>query len=121
MVLGPGTFINEAAGQINEQLTAQTKQAEAQAKQAEHVVTAAALGRGLNATAQALGRQASRITTARFEESLAAVALQYGLTATELSDELRLGARVDSSKPAARPSSASLPVPESQLALVRCG
>ena len=32
VVFGPGTFVSEAANQIDEQLTAQTKQAEAQAK-----------------------------------------------------------------------------------------
>ena len=48
VVLGPGTFINEAAEQINEQLTVQSGQAAAQAKPAEHVVTAAALARGLS-------------------------------------------------------------------------
>ena len=106
VVLGPGTFINEAAEQINEQLTAQTRQAAAQAKQAERVVTAAALARGLSASeAQALGRQASRITTARFEESVAALALQYGLTARpSLSDPNFTSALVfDSTKPAGTP------------------
>ena len=39
VVFGPGTFVNEAADQIDEQLTAQTSSAEAQAKQAERVVT----------------------------------------------------------------------------------
>ena len=81
VVFGPGTFVNEAANQIDEQLAAQTKQAEAQAKQAEHVVTRAALRRGLSAAeAQTLGRQASKITTARFQEGLVTLALQYGLT-----------------------------------------
>ena len=106
VVLGPGTFINEAAEQINEQLTAQTRQAAAQAKQAERVVTAAALARGLSASeAQALGRQASRITTTRFEESVAALALQYGLTARpSLSDPNFTSALVfDSTKPAGTP------------------
>ena len=106
VVLGPGTFINEAAEQINEQLTVQSGQAAAQAKQAEHVVTAAALARGLSqGEARALGRQASRITTARFEESLGAIALQYGLTARpSLSDPNFTSALVfDSSKPAGTP------------------
>jgi hypothetical protein len=38
VVLGPGTFVNEAATQLDEQLTAQTAQAEAEAKQAERTV-----------------------------------------------------------------------------------
>jgi hydrophobe/amphiphile efflux-3 (HAE3) family protein len=81
VVLGPGTFVNEAANRIDEQLAAETKQAEAQAKQSEEVVTRAALGRGLSASeAQALGKQASKITSARFQESLVTLALEYGLT-----------------------------------------
>jgi hydrophobe/amphiphile efflux-3 (HAE3) family protein len=82
IVFGPGTFVNEAAGQTDELLTAQTKQAEAQARQAQRVVTRAALARGLGAAqAGKLGRQASSITIARFREGLAVLALQYGLTA----------------------------------------
>ena len=46
VVFGPGTFVNEAAEQIDEQLTVQTKQAEVAAKQAEQVVSKAALARG---------------------------------------------------------------------------
>jgi hypothetical protein len=81
VVFGPGTFINEAASQLDEQLATQTRQAEAEARQAEHVVAAAALGRGLSpAQAQALGRQAGKVTTAGFQRSLVALALQYGLT-----------------------------------------
>ncbi|HEX7610972.1 MAG TPA: hypothetical protein VF380_09880, partial [Solirubrobacteraceae bacterium] len=82
MVLGPGTFINESATQINAGLTEQTRQAEAQAKQAQVAVERAALARGLGAAqSRALGEQASRITIARFQESLVTLALQYGLAA----------------------------------------
>jgi uncharacterized protein len=81
VVFGPGTFVNEAADQIDEQLASQSKQAEAQAKQAERAVTQAALKRGLSAAeARTLGRQARKITTARFQEGLVTLALQYGLT-----------------------------------------
>ncbi len=82
VVFGPGTFINEAATQIDEQLAVQTHQAEAQAKQAEAVVSRQALSRGLSAaTARELGRQANKVTIGRFQESLVTLALQYGLTA----------------------------------------
>ncbi|MCW3056322.1 MAG: superfamily protein-like exporter, partial [Solirubrobacterales bacterium] len=82
VVFGPGTFINEAAGQIDEQLASQTKQAEAEAKQAERAVSRAALARGLApAEARTLGRQASKLTMGRFRESLVTLALKYGLTA----------------------------------------
>jgi hydrophobe/amphiphile efflux-3 (HAE3) family protein len=81
VVFGPGTFVNEAANQIDEQLALQTKQAQAQAQQAERVVTRQALRRGLGeAEAQTLGKQAAKITTARFQEGLVTLALQYGLT-----------------------------------------
>jgi uncharacterized protein len=81
VVFGPGTFVNEAADQIDEQLAVQSKQADEQAEQAERTVTQAALKRGLSAAeAQTLGRQARKITTARFQEGLVTLALQYGLT-----------------------------------------
>jgi hydrophobe/amphiphile efflux-3 (HAE3) family protein len=106
VVFGPGTFVNEAASQIDEQLAAQTKQAEAQAKQAQRVVSQAALARGLTATeAQALGKQASKITTARFQENLVTLALRYGLTSQpSLNDPNFISTLVfDSSKPAGTP------------------
>jgi uncharacterized protein len=106
VVFGPGTFINEAAEQIDEQLTNQTKQAEAAAKQAEVVVRKAALARGESTeAAEKLGRQASSITLARFKEGLATLALQYGLTARpSLDDPSFVSALVfDSDKPAGTP------------------
>jgi hydrophobe/amphiphile efflux-3 (HAE3) family protein len=106
VVFGPGTFINEAVTQIDEQLASQTKQAEAQAKQAQRVVMRAALQRGLSvAEARTLGQQASKITTARFQESLATLALQYGLTSQpSLNDPSFVSTLVfDSSKAAGTP------------------
>jgi hydrophobe/amphiphile efflux-3 (HAE3) family protein len=106
VVFGPGTFINEAAEQIDEQLTNQTKQAETAAKQAEVVVRKAALARGeSNEEAEKLAAQASSITLARFKEGLATLALQYGLTARpSLDDPSFVSALVfDSNKPAGTP------------------
>ena len=106
VVFGPGTFINEAAEQIDEQLSTQTKQAEAEAKQAEEVVRKAALARGESAeAAEKLAEQASSITLARFKEGLATLALQYGLTARpSLDDPSFVSALVfDSDKPAGTP------------------
>ena len=106
VVFGPGTFVNEAANQIDEQLALQTKQAEAQAKQAEQVVAKAALSRGLSASeAAALGQQASKITTARFQEGLVKLALQYGLSSRpSLEDHNFVSTLVfDSSKRAGTP------------------
>ena len=106
VVFGPGTFINEAVDQIDEQLANQTKQAQTQAKQAQRTITQAALRRGLPAAeARALGQQAAKITTARFQESLVAIALQYGLTSRPtLGDHNFVTSLVfDSSKPAGTP------------------
>ena len=106
VVFGPGTFINEAVDQIDEQLASQTKQAQEQAKQAQRTVTRAALRRGLSAAeARTLGQQAAKITTTRFQESLVALALQYGLTSRpSLGDHDFVTSLVfDASKPAGTP------------------
>jgi uncharacterized protein len=106
VVFGPGTFINESAERIDELLTAETKQAEAEAKQAETVVRKAALVRGASVEeADKLGKQASSITLGRFKESLATLALQYGLTARpSLEDESFVSTLVfDPTKPAGTP------------------
>jgi len=106
VVFGPGTFVNEAAGQIDEQLASQSKQAEAQAVQAERVIRRAALKRGLSAAeARTLGQQARKITTARFQEGLVTLALQYGLTSKPSIDnrEFVTALVFDSSKRAGTP------------------
>ena len=106
VVLGPGTFINEAATQLDEQLSAQTRQAQAQAKQAERVVTRAALARGLPlAEARALGAQAKKLEYGSFEKSLVTLALKYGLTSRPSVDNPEFVSSVvfDPAKPAGTP------------------
>ncbi|HMD51716.1 MAG TPA: hypothetical protein VKG62_03305, partial [Solirubrobacteraceae bacterium] len=106
VVLGPGTFINEAANQIDEQLTAETRQAQAQAAAAQAAVQRTALTRGLSAAqAATLGQQASRITIARFQEGLVKLALQYGLTSRPSLEDANFVSTLvfDSSKPAGTP------------------
>jgi len=106
VVFGPGTFINEAANQIDEGLTAQTRQAEAQARSAEAVVRRAALARGLSAAqASTLAQQAGHVIMARFQESLVTLALQYGLSSRpSIEDGNFVSSLVfDSSKPAGTP------------------
>jgi len=125
VVFGPGTFVTEATDQINEQLTAQTKEAEAQARQAEGVVTKAALARGLSAgEAATLGKQASKVTTGRFQEYLATLALTYGLTERpSLGDPNFLSTLVfDPTKPAGTPKARFgylFPSPNAALVSVR--
>jgi len=106
VVLGPGTFINEAALQIDQQLSSRSAQAEAQARQAEQVVYRTALARNLSvAEAHTLAAQASRTTLASFEAELATLALQYGLSSTpSISDPSFVSKLVfDPSKPAGTP------------------
>ncbi len=106
VVLGPGTFVNEAAEQIQGQLTSQTKQAEAQAREAQQAVTQSALAHGHSeAEAKQLGKQASSITIARFREGIATLALQYGLTSRPGLDEPGFVSTLvfDSSKPVGTP------------------
>ena len=125
VVLGPGTFVNEAAEQIDEQLSTQTKQAEVQAREAQRVVRKAALAHGRSAAeAQALGKQASSITMARFQEGVATLALQYGLTSRPSLDDPGFVSTLvfDSSKPVGTPKQRFaylFPSPEAALISVR--
>jgi hydrophobe/amphiphile efflux-3 (HAE3) family protein len=108
VVFGPGTFLSEAAERSDELLTAETHQAEAQAKQAEQVVYRAALARGLGASqARTLARQAHKVELGRFEESLATLALEYGLTARPSIENTNFVSDVvfDSTKVAGTPKS----------------
>ena len=125
VVLGPGTFVNEAATRIDEELQAATAQAQAQARQAESVVRGAALARGLPAAqAHALASQAARLELGRFEESLATIALQYGLTERpSITDRNFVATLVfNSSKPAGTPKQRFaylFPSPDAALVSVR--
>jgi uncharacterized protein len=108
VVFGPGTFLYEAASQIDKQLTAETRHAEAQARQAQRSVYRAALARGLGASrARALARQASKVTLAGFKSSLVTQALEYGLTSAPSIEDANFVSNVvfDSTKPAGTPKS----------------
>jgi hydrophobe/amphiphile efflux-3 (HAE3) family protein len=125
VVLGPGTFVNESAERIDELLATQTHQAEAQASEAQRVVTRAALARGHSAAeAQTLGKQASSITMARFQEGIATLALQYGLTSKPSLDDPGFVSTLvfDSSKPVGTPKQKFaylFPSPDAALISVR--
>jgi hypothetical protein len=106
LALGPGTFIFEAASHITAELAEQTGAARAQAQQAKQVIERAALARGLSAAqAHSFGEQASKATLGRFEESVAALALRYGLTAQPSIAEPNFVSTLvfDSTKPAGTP------------------
>ncbi len=80
VVFGPGTFINEAALQIDKALAARGAQAEAEAKQASSTVYRTALARGLGVQqATTLAAQARKATMAGFAAEISALAIRYGL------------------------------------------
>jgi hydrophobe/amphiphile efflux-3 (HAE3) family protein len=106
VVFGPGTFITEAAGQINERLTAESRQAAAQAKRAERTIARAALAKGHTAAyAHKLGQQASNLTLAEFKTRLVETALEHGLTSKPSIDDASFVSSLvfDSSKRAGTP------------------
>jgi uncharacterized protein len=80
VVFGPGTFISEAALQIDSAFAARGAQAEAQAKHAQTTVYRAARARGMD-TAQAgrLAEQARKATMAGFAAEVSALAIRYGI------------------------------------------
>jgi hydrophobe/amphiphile efflux-3 (HAE3) family protein len=125
VVFGPGTFLNEAAEQIDKQLALETKQAEAQAKQADSSVYRAALARGLAlAQARTLGRQASDVVLAGFKSSLVTEALEHGLETLPSIEDPSFVSNVvfDSTKAAGTPKSRFaylFPSPDAALVSVR--
>lgn len=81
VVIGPGTFLNEAALQIVEGLRSRERAADRRAGTAERVVRGRALARGLGgAEAQTLGKQAREVVMKSFEAEVAALAVRFGLT-----------------------------------------
>ena len=79
-VIGPGTFLAEAATQLDAQLTQQNEQARHEAAQAESVIRKVALVQGRSAAeASRLGREAGKLTLTRYTEELVTLGLRYGL------------------------------------------
>jgi uncharacterized protein len=105
-VLGPGTFVNEAALQIDHVLTVRRAQAEDEAARARSSVYRAALARGLGAAqAGKLAREAARATMAAFAAEVSALAISYGITSTPSLENHEFISRLvfESSKPAGTP------------------
>jgi uncharacterized protein len=88
VVFGPGTFLNEAVGQIQDRFTAESN---ARAAQAERAAKAArALARSQHKSAAQVGRlgeQAKQLVYAEFTRNVLALALKYGVgSAPQLND-----------------------------------
>jgi hydrophobe/amphiphile efflux-3 (HAE3) family protein len=106
VVFGPGTFLNEAAGQIQEKLTSLNKHAAESGRQAEKTIERAARARGLSeAEARQLGREARQVTSAGYRSQLVSLALSYGLTSPPSLQNKEFISDVvfDSAKPAGTP------------------
>src|SRR5262245_44306293 len=88
VVFGPGTFLNEAVGQIQDQLGAQTSAEKVQAQQAAKEARAAARRSHKSpAEVRKLGEQAKQLVDAEFAKNLIALALKYGISsAPQLND-----------------------------------
>jgi predicted RND superfamily exporter protein len=81
VVIGPGTFVNEAAEQIDQQLSAQGERAETQAREGQRAVSRAALAQGRSAAeARKLGEEASKYTLERYSQEIALLGAEYGLS-----------------------------------------
>ena len=88
VVFGPGTFLNEAIGQIQDQFNAESTARAAQAKRA--AVAARALARAQHKTpaqVRKYGEQAKQLVEAEFAKTVIALALKYGIrSAPQLND-----------------------------------
>ena len=88
VVFGPGTFLNEAIGQIQDEFKAESTARAAQAKRA--AIAARALARAQHkspAQVRRYGEQAKQLVEAEFAKNVIALALKYGIrSAPQLND-----------------------------------
>jgi uncharacterized protein len=106
VVFGPGTFLNEAALQIDNVLASRSAQAEVEAKQAQKAVYGKALARGLGVQqATALGSQARKATMSGFAAEISALAIRYGLSSAPTLGNHEFVSKIvfDPSKPSGTP------------------
>jgi hydrophobe/amphiphile efflux-3 (HAE3) family protein len=106
VVFGPGTFLNEAVGQIEKELSTLRAQAKAEGLRAQRTVSRAARAGGKSAAeAATLGKQAREVTEAGYQSRVFSLALEYGITSVPtLSDKEFISDVVfDPAKPAGTP------------------
>ncbi len=95
VVFGPGTFLNTAVGQIQDQFTAQTQQRTAQAERAATAARGLALRQGRSrAEADRLARDASQLVYTQALQAIAKLAAQYGLSGVPSLDDTSFIAHV---------------------------
>jgi uncharacterized protein len=85
VVYGPGTFINAAAGEINDQIQVQMRTKAAEAARAARAARRVARAQGKSAAEQKrLGESARQLVYAQFVRDLLQINLRYGLGLTRL-------------------------------------
>jgi hypothetical protein len=95
VVFGPGTFLNEAVGRIQDELRARTRQTQAQGDRAARAARALARAQGRSpAEARRLGAEARRLVQARATRDLLVLALHYGLSSAPRLDDPQFVSRV---------------------------
>jgi hydrophobe/amphiphile efflux-3 (HAE3) family protein len=83
VVFGPGTFLNEAVGQIQDQFAAESGAKAAQAERAAKAARALARSQHRSpAQVRKLGEQAKQLVYAEFTRNVLSLALKYGITST---------------------------------------
>jgi hydrophobe/amphiphile efflux-3 (HAE3) family protein len=83
VVFGPGTFLNEAVGQIQDQFVAESGAKAAQAESAAKAARALARSQHKSpAQVRRLGEQAKQLVYAEFTRNVLSLALKYGITST---------------------------------------
>jgi predicted RND superfamily exporter protein len=81
VVFGPGTFLNEAVGQIQDQFAAESGAKAAQAERAAKAARALARSQHKSpAEVRKLGAQAKQLVYAEFTRNVLSLALKYGIT-----------------------------------------
>ena len=106
VVFGPGTFLNEAVGQIQDQFQAQSAAKAAQADRAAKAARVLARSQGRSEkAARKLGEQAKQLVLAEFVRSTLQLALKYGITSTPQLNDPSFVSRIvfDPSRPQGTP------------------
>lgn len=95
VVFGPGTFLNEAVGQITNQFTAASASQRRQADKAARAAYQLALRRGSSeSAARAYAAKARDVVTAGFYRDVMQLALRYGITSAPSLSDPRFVARL---------------------------
>ena len=123
VVFGPGTFINEAVSQINQQLRSTAADQKADSRRAAARAYKKALAAGKGDAAAAVARDAARQqVNAYYFQQLAGLALRYGLTKVPALDDPQFLSRLifDPERPAGTPKARFATIfPSSQGALIQ--